>query len=166
MRKGEDGEMKYEKELYIDSQIFAGDMDGSESNFSEKIVKTRKPHECCVCGKEIPKGIEVVNLLLLKETEISNKIHHAITEIMRLGYATERGKLQVQDMTDSIFYSLDDLKSILNRDAVSDKPPLLSENPPKAVSESHETVSKPEETEQKGRKRIDIGKIMALKNAR
>lgn len=43
--------MKYEKELYIDSQIFSGDMDGSESNFSEKIVKTRKPHECCVCGK-------------------------------------------------------------------------------------------------------------------
>ena len=47
--------MKYEKELYIDSQIFAGDMDGSESNFSEKIVKTRKPHECCVCEKEVPK---------------------------------------------------------------------------------------------------------------
>ena len=52
--------MKYEKELYIDSQIFAGDMDGSESNFSEKIVKTRKPHECCVCGKEFPKGTEMV----------------------------------------------------------------------------------------------------------
>lgn len=31
--------MKYEKELYIESQIFSGDMDGSESNFSEKIVK-------------------------------------------------------------------------------------------------------------------------------
>ena len=52
--------MKYEKELYIDSQIFSGDMDGSESNFSEKIVKTRKPHECCVCGKEFPKGTEMV----------------------------------------------------------------------------------------------------------
>lgn len=52
--------MKYDKKLYIDSQIFAGDMDGSESNFSEKIVKTRKAHECCVCTKEIPKGTEMV----------------------------------------------------------------------------------------------------------
>lgn len=111
------------------------------------------------------KDREVVNLLLLKETEISNKIHHAITEIMRLGYETERGKSQVQDMTDSISYSLDDLQRILNRDAVSDKPPLLSTNPPKTASEPHETESKPEKTEQKGRKRIDIGKIMALKNA-
>lgn len=41
----------------------------------------------------------------------------------------------------------------------------LSVNTPKPVSEPHETASKPEETEQKGRKRIDIGKIMALKNA-
>lgn len=30
--------MKYTEEMYIDSQIFAGDMDGSESNFEEKIV--------------------------------------------------------------------------------------------------------------------------------
>lgn len=52
--------MKYPKEMYIDSQIFSGDMDGSESNFSEKIVKTRKTHECCVCGKEIPNGTEMV----------------------------------------------------------------------------------------------------------
>lgn len=52
--------MKYKKELYIGSQIFSGDMDGSESNFSEKIVKTRKPHECCVCGKEFTKGTEIV----------------------------------------------------------------------------------------------------------
>ena len=47
--------MKYAKQLYIDSQIFSGDMDGSESNFSEKIVKTRKPHQCCICGEETPK---------------------------------------------------------------------------------------------------------------
>lgn len=52
--------MKYAKELYIDSQIFAGDMDGSESNFSEKIVKTGKSHKCCVCEKEISKGTEMV----------------------------------------------------------------------------------------------------------
>lgn len=42
---------------------------------------------------------------------------------------------------------------------------LLSTNPQKTVSEPHETLSKPEKTERKGRKRIDIGKIMALKNA-
>ena len=48
--------MKYPEEMYIDSQIFAGDMDGSESNFEEKIVKTRKPHKCCVCEKEFPSG--------------------------------------------------------------------------------------------------------------
>ena len=48
--------MKYPEEMYIDSQIFSGDMDGSESNFEEKIVKTRKPHNCCVCGKEFPSG--------------------------------------------------------------------------------------------------------------
>lgn len=80
------------------------------------------------------KDREVVNLLLLKETEISNKIHNAITEIMRLGYETDRGKSQVSDMVDSISYSLDDLQNILNRDVVSIKPPLLSENPPKTVS--------------------------------
>ncbi len=52
--------MKYDKELYIGSQIFAGDRDGGESNFSEKIVKIRKPHECCVCENEIPKGTEML----------------------------------------------------------------------------------------------------------
>lgn len=52
--------MKYSEEMYIDSQIFSGDMDGSESNFSEKIVKIRKEHDCCVCGKKILKGTEMV----------------------------------------------------------------------------------------------------------
>ena len=28
--------MKYSEEMYIGSQIFSGDMDGSESNFTEK----------------------------------------------------------------------------------------------------------------------------------
>ena len=48
--------MKYPEEMYIGSQIFAGDREGSESNFVEKIVKTRKPHKCCVCEKEITSG--------------------------------------------------------------------------------------------------------------
>lgn len=49
--------MKYPEEMYVDSQLFMADMDGSESNFTEKkIVKIRKSHKCCVCGKEIPQG--------------------------------------------------------------------------------------------------------------
>ena len=48
--------MKYPEKMYIDSQIFSGDMDGSESNFTEKVVKIRKPHKCCICEREIPKG--------------------------------------------------------------------------------------------------------------
>ena len=52
--------MKYAEEMYLDSQIFDGDMDGSESNFTEKIVKVRKPHTCCVCEKEISKGTKVI----------------------------------------------------------------------------------------------------------
>ena len=46
--------MKYPEEMYIDSQIFAGDMDGSESNLTEKIVKIRASHLCCVCEKQVP----------------------------------------------------------------------------------------------------------------
>lgn len=52
--------MKYSEEMYIGSQIFEGDMDGSESNFSEKIVKTKKNHDCCVCGKDIPSGTKML----------------------------------------------------------------------------------------------------------
>ena len=42
---------------------------------------------------------------------------------------------------------------------------LLPVNPPKTVSKSRETESESEKPKQKRRKRIDIGKIMALKNA-
>lgn len=48
--------MKYPEEMYKDSQIFAGDMNESESNFTEKVVKIRKTHKCCVCEKEIQTG--------------------------------------------------------------------------------------------------------------
>ena len=48
--------MKYPEEMYINSQIFAGDMDGSESNFEEKIVKSGKLHKCYICGNEFPSG--------------------------------------------------------------------------------------------------------------
>ena len=52
--------MKYPEEMYVDSQIFAVDMDGAESNFSEKVVKIRKEHRCCVCEKEIYKGEKMI----------------------------------------------------------------------------------------------------------
>lgn len=53
--------MKYPEEMYFDSQIFAGDMDGSESNLTEKIVKIRASHLCCVCEKQVPKGERMLN---------------------------------------------------------------------------------------------------------
>ena len=37
---------------------------------------------------------EVVDLLLTKEIEILNKFHNTISEILRLGYETERGTVQ------------------------------------------------------------------------
>ena len=62
------------------------------------------------------------------------------------------------DMVDSIMYSLDDMRRILNRD---EKPPLLSVKPQESVPEP----PKPEPVKRKRRSSIDIGKIMALKNA-
>lgn len=104
------------------------------------------------------KDSEVINLLLLKETEISNKIHHVVTEIMRLGYESDRGKAQVLDMMDSIMYSLDDMRRVLNPD---ENTPMLSVKPPESVPE----LPKAEPAKRKRRNSIDIGKIMALKNA-
>lgn len=58
---------------------------------------------------------QVVNLLLNKETEITNKIHQAISQIMRLGYESERGKKEIPDLIDSIKYTLEDLERVVNR---------------------------------------------------
>lgn len=52
----------------------------------------------------------VVRNLLDKEMEISHKFHNAISEIMRLGYNTERGRAQVDSLIDSVEYSLEQLK--------------------------------------------------------
>lgn len=52
----------------------------------------------------------VVQNLLDKEMEISHKFHNAISEIMRLGYSTERGRAQVDSLIDSVEYSLEQLK--------------------------------------------------------
>lgn len=58
---------------------------------------------------------DIINYLLIKEIEISNRIHNAVTEILRLGYDTERGKSQVPDMIESIEYTLEDIERVVNR---------------------------------------------------
>ncbi len=58
---------------------------------------------------------QVVDLLLSKETEVLNKFHQAISEILRLGYDTERGERQIPDMISSIQYSLEEIDRIVNR---------------------------------------------------
>ena len=53
--------MKYPKAMYLDSQIFGGDRDGSQPNLIAKILKIRTPHSCCICEKYIPKGEKMLN---------------------------------------------------------------------------------------------------------
>lgn len=67
--------------------------------------------------KEKPKmsDRDVIDYLLIKENEMSNKVHHAVTEILRLGYGSERGKEQIPDMVESIQYILEDIERVVNR---------------------------------------------------
>lgn len=58
---------------------------------------------------------EVVKLLLNKGNEIDNKIINAISELLRLGYDSERSEEYVRDLMDSIRYTVDDIERILNR---------------------------------------------------
>lgn len=58
---------------------------------------------------------EIVNYLLLKENEISNRMHNAVTEILRHGYESERRKAQAPNMIESIRYILEDIERIVNR---------------------------------------------------
>lgn len=58
---------------------------------------------------------EVINLLLSKENEISNKFHNTIMKLLRLGYDSDRGKVEVPDLIESINYSLDEIQRIINR---------------------------------------------------
>lgn len=58
---------------------------------------------------------EVIKVLLSKESEIVNKFHRAISEVLRLGYNTERGKKQIPDLISSVQYSLDEIERIVNR---------------------------------------------------
>lgn len=58
---------------------------------------------------------EVVNLLMNKGKEIDNKIINTISEVLRLGYETDRGKECVKDLRKLIEYTLDGMERVLNR---------------------------------------------------
>ena len=58
---------------------------------------------------------EVVNVLLEKEIEINNRIATTISEVLRLGYDSERGEKCVRDLKDSIEHVLDEIERVLNR---------------------------------------------------
>ena len=58
---------------------------------------------------------QVVNLLLSRENEITNKFHNTITEMLRLGYDSERGKALITDLIESVQYSLEEIERIVNR---------------------------------------------------
>lgn len=51
--------LKYPKELYVDSGYFDGDMDCEYTDEIQKLVKVRKQHECCGCGKGCKKKINI-----------------------------------------------------------------------------------------------------------
>lgn len=57
---------------------------------------------------------EVVNLLMNKGKEIDNKIINTISEVLRLGYETDRGKECVKDLRKLIEYTLDGMERVLN----------------------------------------------------
>lgn len=61
------------------------------------------------------KDHEIAELLLSKEVEITNKIHNAVGDILRLGTDSERGKNIIPDLIESIEYTLSDITRIVNR---------------------------------------------------
>lgn len=83
--------MKYPEEMYIDSQIFAGDMDGSESNLTEKIVKIRVSHLCCVCEKQVPKGERMLNQKAIVEGQGWRSCYISIPRATAILYWTASG---------------------------------------------------------------------------
>ena len=56
---------------------------------------------------------EVVNFLLNKGNEIDNKIINTVSEILRLGYDSDRGKEYVKKLLESIRYTVDDIENYL-----------------------------------------------------
>lgn len=58
---------------------------------------------------------QIIDMLLNREAEISNKFHNAITEILRLSYETDRGKEVVNDLIESVKYTLEETERIVSR---------------------------------------------------
>lgn len=58
---------------------------------------------------------QVINALLNTESEITSKFHSVITEILRLGHPTPRSVEEIEHLIDSVEYSLEELKRVLNR---------------------------------------------------
>ena len=56
---------------------------------------------------------EVVNFLLNKGNEIDNKIINTVSEVLRLGYDSDRGKEYVKKLLESIRYTVDDIENFL-----------------------------------------------------
>lgn len=54
---------------------------------------------------------QIVDTLLCKESEITNKFHGTITELLRKGYDSDRGKSLVLSLIDSVRYTLDELET-------------------------------------------------------
>lgn len=58
---------------------------------------------------------QIIDMLLNREAEISSKFHNAITEILRLSYETDRGKEVVNDLIESVKYTLEETERIVSR---------------------------------------------------
>ena len=56
---------------------------------------------------------DAVDFLLNKEIEIDNRIVNTVSDILRLGYNSERGKQCIKDLRKQIEYSLDEIDRVL-----------------------------------------------------
>lgn len=56
---------------------------------------------------------EAIKIILTKESEIQNRFLGTVSEILRLGYDSERGKKQVKELCESIRDIVDELDSKL-----------------------------------------------------
>lgn len=53
---------------------------------------------------------QAVDLLLDKQMEVLNKFRNTISEILRLGYETDRGKAEILALISSVQYYLDEIE--------------------------------------------------------
>lgn len=56
---------------------------------------------------------EAVKIILTKESEIQDRFLSAISEILRLGYESEKGRKQAKELCESIKNIVDELQSNL-----------------------------------------------------